>query len=89
MLSEVLKTLFNPNLSGKSRLSRIIREYFSGKKIAVLFVFLLISSSLLAVYSVGDIVADFSWTDNTSATHSIYELIDAEKAVVFFWGGYS
>lgn len=73
MLSEMLKTLLNPDLLGK--------------KIAVLFVFLLMSSYLFAVYSVGDVVDDFTWTDNTSATHSIYELIDAEKAVVFFWGG--
>jgi len=87
MLSKALKTMFNPDLSGKSRLSRIIRGYLSGKKIVVLFVFLLMSSSLLAVYQVGDVVDDFTWTDNTGATHSIYELIDAGKVVVFFWGG--
>ncbi len=59
------------------------------KKAITLFAFLVFASSLFAVYQVGDVVDDFSWTDNTGAPHSIYELINAEKAVVFFWGGYS
>ncbi len=57
------------------------------KKAIALFAFLVCASSLFAGYQVGDVVDDFTWTDNTSATHSIYELIDAGKVVVFFWGG--
>lgn len=57
------------------------------KKIAFLIVLLLLSMSLFGVYQVGDTVEDFSWTDNTGADHSIYELTASGKAIVFFWGG--
>ena len=57
------------------------------KKIAVLLFFLILSSTAFAAYQVGDVVSNFSWTDNTGAPHNIYDLIDAEKAIVFFWGG--
>ncbi|MBS3741902.1 MAG: hypothetical protein KGY75_09875 [Candidatus Cloacimonetes bacterium] len=57
------------------------------KKIIALLVLMIISTSLFAAYQVGDVVDDFTWTDNTSTTHSIYDLIDSEKIVLFFWGG--
>jgi len=57
------------------------------KKIGIFVFLLLLTSSAFAVYQVGDVVDNFSWTDSNSETHSIYDLIDAEKAVVFFWGG--
>lgn len=57
------------------------------KMAIIFFACVICTSSLLASYNVGDVVSNFSWTDNTSMTHSIYELIDAGKVVVFFWGG--
>jgi len=57
------------------------------KKIIALLVLMIISTSLFAAYQIGDVVDDFTWTDNTSTTHSIYDLIDSEKIVLFFWGG--
>ena len=57
------------------------------KKIAVLLFFLILSSTAFAAYQVGDVVSNFGWTDNTGTSHTIYDLIDAEKAIVFFWGG--
>jgi len=57
------------------------------KKIISLLVLIIVSTSLFAAYQVGDVVTNFSWTDNTSTTHSIYDLIDSEKIVLFFWGG--
>ncbi|HEX37320.1 MAG TPA: hypothetical protein ENG70_00425 [Candidatus Cloacimonetes bacterium] len=57
------------------------------KKIVILAFLLLLSSSAFAVYQVGDVVDNFSWTDSNGETHSIYDLIDAQKAIVFFWGG--
>ncbi len=59
------------------------------KKIAVLLFFLILSSTAFAAYQVGDVVSNFSWTDSNNETHSIYDLIDAEKAVIFFWGEYT
>ena len=57
------------------------------KKLAVLIFLMILSSTVFAAYQVGDVVSNFSWTDNTSTQHNIYDLIDAEKAIVFFWGG--
>lgn len=57
------------------------------KKLAVLLFLLILSSTAFAAYQVGDVASNFSWTDNTGASHNIYELIDSEKAIVFFWGG--
>ena len=57
------------------------------KKIAVLIFLMILSSTVFAAYQVGDVVSNFSWTDNTGTSHNIYDLIDAEKAIVFFWGG--
>ena len=59
------------------------------KKLAVLLFLMILSSTVFASYNVGDVVLNLSWTDNTSTTHNIYDLIDAEKAIVFFWGGTS
>lgn len=48
---------------------------------------MILSSTLLfGGYQVGDVVANQSWTDNYGDNHSIYELVDAGKVVVFFWG---
>lgn len=57
------------------------------RKLALIFVFALMCSMLFGSYAVGEIVDDASWTDNTDATHSIYELTASGKVVVFFWGG--
>ena len=57
------------------------------KKIAVLVLFVMLTSAAFAAYQVGDVVSNFSWTDNTGTSHNIYDLIDAQKAIVFFWGG--
>ena len=56
------------------------------KRLFVVFI-LLMTMSLFAVYNVGDIVGDFSWTDSNGENHSIHELTETSKAVVFFWGG--
>ncbi len=57
------------------------------KKIVVLAVLLLTVSLAFAQYQPGDVVDNFSWTDSNGQTHNIYDLVDAQKAVVFFWGG--
>jgi len=55
--------------------------------ILALLCLLVISSQLFAQYQVGDIVANYFWTDNTGTDHDIYELVDQGVAIVFFWGG--
>lgn len=57
------------------------------KKGLLLLLFLMVAFALSAVYQVGDTVDDFGWTDNLGDDHTIYELIDSGKAIVFFWGG--
>ncbi len=57
------------------------------KKSLIIMVFLVLAISLSGVYNVGDIVANYSWTDNTGAAHDIYELTAQGVAVVLFWGG--
>lgn len=59
------------------------------KKLFVFAVLILIitSSQLFAAYNVGDVVANYFWTDNTGTSHDIYELTDQCTAIVFFWGG--
>ena len=47
---------------------------------------LIMSVSLFGAYNVGDIVDNYSWTDNTGTDHDIYELTDQGVAIVFFWG---
>ena len=57
-------------------------------KKSILFVILLIMAiSLFGSYNVGDIVANYFWTDNTGAAHDIYELTAQGVVIVFFWGG--
>ena len=59
------------------------------KKILILlFLCLLVASSqLFAAYNIGDVVANYLWTDNTGTAHDIYELTAQGIAIVFFWGG--
>ncbi|MDA3814325.1 MAG: hypothetical protein PF570_08740 [Candidatus Cloacimonetes bacterium] len=59
------------------------------KKSILLLVLLVLTMSLFGVYNVGDIVDNYTWTDNTGAAHDIYELTAQGVAIVFFWGGYS
>ena len=47
---------------------------------------LIMSVSLFGTYNVGDIVDNYSWTDNTGTYHDIYELTAQGVAIVFFWG---
>jgi hypothetical protein len=56
-------------------------------RIFLVLMLLLASVSLFSVYNVGDIVDNYSWTDNTGEDHDIYELTAQGVAVVFFWGG--
>ena len=58
------------------------------KKFILLFLCLLVvSSQLFAVYNVGDVVANYFWTDNTGTAHDIYELTAQGIVPVLFWGG--
>ncbi|MBN1967731.1 MAG: hypothetical protein JXR48_08590 [Candidatus Delongbacteria bacterium] len=47
---------------------------------------LLMSMFAFGGYQVGDVVANQSWTDSNGESHTIYDLVDAGKVVVFFWG---
>jgi len=56
----------------------------------LLFLCLLVITPLLfAAYNVGDVVANYFWTDNLGDDHDIYELTAQGTAIVLFWGGYS
>jgi len=59
------------------------------KKILILLILclLVVSSQLFAAYNVGDVVANYLWTDNTGTAHDIYELTAQGTAIVLFWGG--
>jgi len=59
------------------------------KKILILafLCLLVISSQLFAAYNIGDVVANYLWTDNLGDAHDIYELTAQGTAIVFFWGG--
>ena len=59
------------------------------KKSLLIALLLCIGLSLSGIYNVGDIVANYSWTDNTGTAHNIYELTAQGVAIVMFWGGYS
>ena len=50
---------------------------------------LIIAFNLSAQYQVGDVVSDYSWTDDSGEDHSIHELTAAGKVVVLDWGGYN
>ncbi len=56
------------------------------KKSILLVILLIMAMSLFGSYNVGDIVANYFWTDNTGAAHDIYELTAQGVAIVFFWG---
>ena len=57
------------------------------KKITLLFVLLVVSFTLFAVWQIGEpITDDYSWTDNNGEYHSIHELTAAGKAILIFWG---
>ncbi len=59
------------------------------RKLMFFALFLVALISLNAVYEVGDIVdQDYSWTDSNGEYHTLFELTEAGKAVILFWGGY-
>ena len=55
-------------------------------KNVLIFGLLIMSVTLFGAYNVGDIVDNYSWTDNTGVNHDIYELTDQGVAIVLFWG---
>ena len=55
------------------------------KKVLILGL-LIMSVTLFGAYNVGDIVDNYSWTDNTGTDHDIYELTAQGIAIVLFWG---
>ncbi|MCK4695098.1 MAG: hypothetical protein KAT74_05025 [Candidatus Cloacimonetes bacterium] len=57
------------------------------RKLIFFLVLFIVSAALLGVYEVGEVVADYSWTDNLGDYHSIYELTALGTTVVMFWGG--
>ncbi len=58
------------------------------KKQLFVFVLLLLTISLFAVWVVGEpITDDYSWIDDSGETHSIHELTEEGKAIIMFWGG--
>lgn len=57
------------------------------RKLFLVIIVVALSCLLMAEYNVGDTVADYSWTDNTGAAHSIYELTAQGIVPVLFWGG--
>ena len=57
------------------------------KKSLLISIFMLLSVLAFAQYEVGDIVDDYSWTDDTGSAHTLYELTAEGKVVVMFWGG--
>lgn len=59
------------------------------KKQIVVFVMLMLTITLFAVWNIGEpITDDYSWIDDNGETHSIHELTEAGKAIIMFWGGY-
>ncbi len=57
------------------------------KKFSLIVLLLIFAVAAFAVYQVGDVVANYFWTDNTGTSHDIYELTAQGSAIVFFWGG--
>ena len=55
-------------------------------KSLLLLSLLILTTSLFGAYNVGDVVDNYSWTDNTGAYHDIYELTAQGVAIVLFWG---
>jgi hypothetical protein len=58
------------------------------KNLTLTFLVLLACSLLSAVYQIGDVVDDLSWTDDSGEEKSLYELTGQGKVVVMDWGGY-
>ena len=56
------------------------------RKLAGLFIIMMMSISSFAEYNVGDVCADLSWTTEAGETTSIYEQVDAGEIVMIFWG---
>ncbi|MCF7912260.1 MAG: hypothetical protein K9M99_07015 [Candidatus Cloacimonetes bacterium] len=52
----------------------------------ILTIGVLLFISFLSAYSIGDTVGDHSWTDNNGEYHSVHELVDSGRVIVFFWG---
>ena len=48
-------------------------------------VLVLLFIGFLSAYNKGDTVADLSWTDNNGEYHSVHELVDSGRVVLFFW----
>lgn len=57
------------------------------KKVSFIAFLLILTVAAFAVYNVGDVVANYFWTDNTGTAHDIYELTAQGIVPVFFWGG--
>jgi len=57
-------------------------------KRCLLLLMIFIIVNLFAVYEVGDVVDDYSWTDDSGEYHSVHELVASGKVVVMDWGGY-
>lgn len=51
-----------------------------------LVIVILLIAGLLSAYNIGDTVGDLSWTDSNGENHSIHEVIDSGKVILFFWG---
>ena len=57
------------------------------KKQIIVFVLLLLTISLFAVWTIGEpITDDYSWVDDSGEAHSIHELTESGKAIIMFWG---
>ena len=54
------------------------------KRVVTLLLVVLVGT--LFAYNVGDTVGDLSWTDSNGENHSIHEVIDSGKVILFFWG---
>lgn len=57
-------------------------------KSLIILSLLIMTSSMFGAFNVGDIVDNYSWTDNTGTDHDIYELTEQGVAVALFWGYY-
>jgi hypothetical protein len=42
--------------------------------------------SFLSAYNIGDTVDNLSWTDDNGEYHSVHELVDSGRVILFFWG---
>ena len=56
------------------------------KRIIVILAMLLLAISSFAVYNIGDVSENISWTTSNGESTSIYDQVDAGKPVMIFWG---